>query len=176
MGKWAKVARITRTRNFKGSLNVQSTDGLPFLLSQGMQVWFVPPTLKGPRTGRIEDVEKLDGRTWSVAVDSVTEEKDAEDLAGRYVLALKSDLPHDLEAEAPVGLVGWRVTDETLGDLGTVADVTVNPAQSLLVVEGELGQVLIPVVDAFIRDVDEEQRALTVRIPEGLIGLDGQGA
>ncbi len=172
MSAWRRIARIARPRNLQGSLVVQAVDGLPFLLSEGMRVWFVPPGSRGPRQARVLAVSPLGGETWEVRFEGVEDASAAEELAGSWCLAAKADLPRDLERDdAPVGLEGWRVEDRRLGDLGRVAQV-INGPQSLLRVEGPQGEVLIPAVEEFIREIDEEGQVVHVAVPEGLVGLN----
>ncbi|WP_283170573.1 ribosome maturation factor RimM [Curtanaerobium respiraculi] len=173
MSGWRRVARIVKPRNLEGSLIVCSTDGLPFLLEAGMRVWFVPPTLRGPREARVVSADPLGGSDWDVRFDAVADRSAAEQLVGSYCLVEKSDLPHDIDgAAAPVGLEGWRVRDRVAGDLGVVAEVVENPAQALLRVEGPRGEVLIPAVAEFVAEVDGESGLILVDIPQSLIDLN----
>lgn len=56
--------------------------------------------------------------------------------------------------------------------LGEVTDVIQNTAQDLFEVRMESGKkVLIPRVDAYVKDIDEEKRVITVRLQEGLLDL-----
>ena len=55
--------------------------------------------------------------------------------------------------------------------MGEIAEVIDNPGQSLLVVRGERGEVLIPVVDEFIRSIQKEERVVGTAIPAGLLTL-----
>ena len=177
MSAWARVAEITKTRNLEGSVVARSADGLPFLLFPGLQVHFVPPTLKGPRSARVVEVHQLKEDSFEVSFDGVGTIDDAESIAGCFCLAAKSDLPAIEAADEPVSWLDYVVEDERLGDLGSVVEVQSSPAQSLLAVEGPRGSVMIPVVDAFVIEADTANRTVRVRIPDGLLHLeDGDGA
>lgn len=57
--------------------------------------------------------------------------------------------------------------------VGTITDVLEYPMQLLLEVETPQNtQVLIPLVDEFIVEIDEEKRLITMHIPEGLLELN----
>lgn len=171
MSDWARVARIAKTRNLEGSLVLQAVDGLPFLLAPHMKVRFVPPTLRGPFGGAVDEVREFREGSFEVSFDTVHDVRTAEKLVGSYCLVRKADLPDIDRLEEPATLVGWQVVDDAWGDLGTVAGVDEGSLQARLVVHGEAGEVLIPVVDAFVSDFEEDARTIFVHIPQGLLDL-----
>lgn len=64
-------------------------------------------------------------------------------------------------------LLGAKVLDEDGGELGAVADVMELPAQKILVVRGER-EILIPMVDEFVKDIDIQNGVVTVHLIEGM--------
>lgn len=66
---------------------------------------------------------------------------------------------------------GFRVTDSQHGDIGVIEDVLELPHQSLFQVRFGEKEILIPVVDEIILNVDRDQRMLTIEAPEGLIEI-----
>jgi 16S rRNA processing protein RimM len=58
--------------------------------------------------------------------------------------------------------------DEKYGELGEVTEVMLGPVQDVLVVEGAYGEVLVPVVDAFVLSVSEDG-VISTRVPNGLV-------
>lgn len=66
-------------------------------------------------------------------------------------------------------LQGVQVTDARLGDLGTLEDMFTTPAHDVYVVQGRFGEVLIPAVEQFVREVDTEARRMLVDLPQGLV-------
>jgi hypothetical protein len=42
-GTFVPMGRIARLQGLKGEVVVHVLDGVPFLVSEGMRVWFVPP-------------------------------------------------------------------------------------------------------------------------------------
>ena len=136
MSDWARVARIAKTRNLEGSLVLQAVDGLPFLLSPHMDVRFVPPTLRGPFGGAVDEVREFREGSFEVSFDTVHDVRTAEKLVGSYCLVRKADLPDIDRLEEPATLVGCQVVDDAWGDLGTVAGVDEGSLQARLVVHG----------------------------------------
>ena len=67
---------------------------------------------------------------------------------------------------------GWSVHDERAGYVGEVVEVAERATQPLLTVRrAEGGEALIPLVDEFIVDVDEDDRRIDVSLPAGLLDL-----
>lgn len=170
MREWADIAVLAKARNLQGGFVVRSTAGLPFLLETGMEVAFVPPVLDAPRRAVVIDIQQQGGDTV-VFFDQVADRTTAEMLAGCHCLVRHADLPEDALL-ATAGLVGWLANDREAGFEGTVSDVLEHPGQALLQLSGEDGKtVLIPLVDEFIVEVDEEHRRIELSAPCGLYDL-----
>ena len=79
-------------------------------------------------------------------------------------------------------VVGFRVVDETHGDIGTIQSVIDYPAQPLFQIiyhpdenanptKKQEIEILIPVIDPVIRKVDRDSKTLFITAPNGLIEL-----
>lgn len=66
---------------------------------------------------------------------------------------------------------GFQVIDQTFGPVGTIAAVYDNNGQGILAVMHGDVEVLIPINDEVIKDVDRKQQTMAVQCPEGLIEL-----
>lgn len=64
---------------------------------------------------------------------------------------------------------GYEVIDKVHGSLGKVSDVISGGMQDILLVEGEKGSVMIPLVKQFVVEVDGN--TMHVNLPEGMIDL-----
>ena len=71
MSAFARVAFIAKTRNLEGSVVATSADGLPFLLCEGMEVHFVPPSLRGPRNARVSSIRQIREDSYEVSFEDV---------------------------------------------------------------------------------------------------------
>ncbi len=142
-----------------------------------MEVVFVPPVLTEPKSAVVEEASFIKDDAWFVRFEGVDTKDTADQLVGRYCLVRKADLPEGWEDLANGGLAGYEVIDEELGALGTVDRLVEMPAQALLAVvpPDGAGEVLIPIVDEFIREVDEEARVIRVAVPASLVELGREG-
>ena len=64
-------------------------------------------------------------------------------------------------------LMGLAVTDEVLGEIGTIDHLFPTGADDILVVKKGTGEILIPMNSHFVREVDLEAGRRTVSLPEG---------
>lgn len=165
---FVQIARVVKTHGTAGELAVASFGGALDELPHGLEVWFVPPpdrprraTLTGVRAGPKGPLMALAG------VDNLDE---ARALAGTFLLARRSDLPEDWLPEQGLDPIGLTVTDVDRGPIGTVVDTIATGANDVWVVAGgNVGEVLIPVIDEVILSVDEEHRSVQVRLLPGLL-------
>ncbi|WP_285010161.1 ribosome maturation factor RimM [Pedobacter faecalis] len=68
-------------------------------------------------------------------------------------------------------LVGFFVTDEKLGALGKVIQVHEYPQQFVATVKYQEKEIMFPLTDEFIQEVDDEEKRLLVQLPEGLLDV-----
>lgn len=140
-----------------------------------MEVTFVPPVLTTPKTAVVKEASFIKDDDWFVRFAGVGSKQTADELVGRFCLVRKADLPEGFEEMAGTPLEGFSVVDRDLGVLGTVDRLVEMPAQTLLAVASDEGEVLIPLVDEFVRGVDEEARTVDVSVPPSLVELGRKG-
>lgn len=140
------------------------TVDLPVPRLSGLEVWFVPPPA-GVRTARVAGV-RPGPKGPLFAFDGVAGIDAAAQLRGRMILARATDLP---EVEEEFNPTGFQVVDTAHGDLGTVADVILTGANDVWVVEGPFGEILIPVIDDVVSEIDEDTRTVRVELLPGLL-------
>jgi 16S rRNA processing protein RimM len=168
------IACVTKTHGRKGEVVAVPADGLPLLMREGLRVCVVPPLLKGDRWHEVLDVD--DGPHGQlVALSGVTDQGAASKIVGRSLLASVADLPEDLTLHDGARLVGRDVVDSRLGAIGHVEEVMFGTAQDVWVVRGgDLGEVLVPAVDAIVTSVPADG-PIQVTLPPGLLDPAGMG-
>jgi len=68
-------------------------------------------------------------------------------------------------------IVGFRVRDEALGELGTVTTVYSMSTQDLIAMQYRGQEILIPSHSEIVKTVDRTNRILNVNLPEGLVDV-----
>ena len=116
-------------------------------------------------------VDNLNGNKAVVTFEDLTPDE-AHALAG-HDLYLPLDLLPKLTGNQFYfhEVTGFRVVDSQYGDIGTLQTVIEYPAQPLFQIVKEGKEILIPVIDPVIKQVDRENKTLYITAPNGLIDL-----
>ena len=149
---WAFANMLQREINLKEPLYIYF-DGLavPFFIESF--------SAKGSRAAVrltsvkcLTDAEELEGREIFVKEDTINEYEDGEDVL------------------SPDDLVGWTVLNENGEMVGTVSGWEDIPGNTCLYIRlGNGAESMIPFNDALIVQIDEDNKKIALRIPEGLI-------
>lgn len=169
------VGRVIKTHGLKGEVSVAAAAGTPFLLSEGLTVWFVPPAPGAPRHATITGVRQ-GPKGPLVTFDAVAGVDAAAALVGRDVLARAEDVPDEVLDELEPELEGYTVTDTRHGLLGEVVETIITGANDVWVVEGPYGEVLIPVIDDVVVAIDDDAGTIDVTLLDGLLPGEGDEA
>lgn len=166
------VGRIGRPHGIRGEVTVEvRTDEPDERFAPGAVLFVDTPA------GRlvVERVHWHSGRLL-VTFDGVTDRNDAEALRGLLLEVDRDDAasPDDPEEFYDSALVGCAVITSTGLEVGTVTEVAHLPAQDLLVVEGALGEVLVPFVAPIVPEVDVAARRIVIEPPPGLLGEESE--
>ncbi|NPA95870.1 MAG: 16S rRNA processing protein RimM [Thermodesulfobacteria bacterium] len=103
-------------------------------------------------------------------LDGIDNRTQAEELKGQTVYQAKSLLPRDDANEYYwYELKGLRVINSDSQELGTIKAIIEAGAQDILVVRAKDQEILIPMVDEYIRNIDTEAGICSVDIPQTLI-------
>lgn len=68
-------------------------------------------------------------------------------------------------------LKGYLVHDQVHGELGEIIEIREFPQQDIAVVQFRFKELLFPLNDDFIVEIDEEKGELKVNLPEGLVDI-----
>jgi 16S rRNA processing protein RimM len=108
-----------------------------------------------------------------VSVEGVNSEKQADLMIGKSVYLPLDQLPKlDDDQFYFHEIIGFKVIDSVQGPIGTITGVNDASSQILLEVEHNDRQILIPLVDELIQQLDKQQKQIYLSIPEGLLNLN----
>jgi 16S rRNA processing protein RimM len=106
---------------------------------------------------KLEDIDKID---------------DTESLLKKDIYLPLEKLPEPDEDELFYQhIIGFKVKDKNLGELGVVENIFERAGQDLLVMKFEGKEILIPVDPSIILKADNKKKTLSVDLPEGLLDL-----
>ena len=105
-------------------------------------------------------------------LEDVNTESDADELLRKEVY-LPLDLLPKLDGKAFYyhEVTGFEIWEKSFGKVGVLKGVNAQSAQALFEIERNGHEILIPIHDEFIINIDRDKKIITVKTPPGLIDL-----
>ena len=172
MGGYTKevVGRVSKTFGLNGELVITLYDTFPFDNPTGESVYV---DLDGIRTPVFFASFRRRGQNKAVAVfDDLESEYRASELIGKefFVVAEAERAEADDELYLE-DLVGYTLSIQGQKSTGKITGFIDDEFNPLFEATWQDTQVLIPAADAFIVQIDERKKILTLDLPEGLLEL-----
>jgi len=164
------LGKIMKTSGFKGSLMFffDVDDMAPY---RELEAVFVD--ISGELIPfAIKTINLKGSNTAYVHLEEVNSEEEAIALTGKDLYLPLSFLPplsgnkfyyHEI--------TGFEVVDKHAGPIGKVEAVMDQGPQDVFIIRLGEKEILLPVTDEIVRDVDREKKILTVNAPEGLLEI-----
>lgn len=110
--------------------------------------------------------------TGSLKLEGVTSEIEAKQFSGLtiYIQEQFLEVVEDTAIELDY-FVGFMLVDVEQGEIGVIQEVDQTTENALFVIPQEEDELLIPVVEEYIQEIDHQQKIITVLLPEGLLNL-----
>ncbi len=165
------IGHTRKAHGVHGELHVQV---VPRYLEDLLQVEFIFLELPdGLVPFRVESV-RMD--RWPILkLEDVELRDEALPLTSRPLLLAEKDLIPDDQRQLEVDTLafawaeGYTLIDERLGRIGRIEEVREFPQQEMAIISYKKRELLVPLHQALISKVDEQQRQLWMRLPIGLI-------
>jgi len=159
-----RIGQVLKSNGRDGELLVSFTDLEPEEIDQEEPVFVEFDGLPVPFY--FESFTPRGSHRALVRLTGVHNLTDADELAGAVLYA-----EDDLYEEEEEDLTGWTVLDADGCQVGTVSAHEDIPGNPCIWVETGHGEVLVPLHEELVLDVDETRQALRMVIPEGLLEL-----
>jgi len=105
---------------------------------------------------------------YFIKICKITDEKLAKTLCGKEIFYDKEiDFKIDNQDFQLNFLIGYKIVDDTLGEIGKIDDIDESTINTLFVV----GEHLIPVAEEFILKIDSKKKIIFTKLPEGLLEM-----
>lgn len=163
-----QLGKITKPFGFKGQvvmfLDVDCPDDYAELDSAFIEI-------KGNLVPYFFKIENINGNK-AIATFEELKPEEAQALVGHEMY-----LPLDMLPKLTGNqfyfheVVGFRVIDEEHGDIGVIQSIIEYPAQPLFQIDKDGTEILIPVIDPIIKNVNRTLKTITINAPTGLIDL-----
>lgn len=163
------IGQITKTHGVKGELvftantSVLHERNVPFIFMepQGLLVPFY-----------IESVRMKSGSSGLIKLERINSEEHAREYVGQTIYLPNSYLEemenNEFEMEY---FVGFEIVDSRSGKVGRVNTINKSTSNTLFVIENGTNEILIPIAEEFIGDIDHTNKIIHLTLPEGLLDL-----
>ncbi|NUQ39043.1 MAG: 16S rRNA processing protein RimM [Caldilineales bacterium] len=165
MDAFLAVGRIVSPHGIRGEVKIDVMTDFPSRFDPGSQLWL---------EGETAPCQVVAARSHKghllVQLDCLADRTAAEWVNGRYLL-----IPRDQAHVLPAGeyyqdeLVGLEVVSEAGQVLGHLAEVVWTGANEVYLIEGALGELLIPAVAEVVQEVDLQRGRMVVKLIPGLL-------
>ncbi|MFK7000785.1 ribosome maturation factor RimM [Flavobacterium oreochromis] len=120
----------------------------------------------------IEKTQLHKGTFLKVKFEDINSEEEANEIIGKEVYLPLSMLP-TLEGNKFYyhEVIGYKVLDQRLGYIGNIVAINDSAAQPLFEIKKEDIEILVPMIDEFIVELNRNDKTITLNTPEGLVDL-----
>ncbi len=164
------LGKIVKKYSFKGELLIKLDTDEPQLFTE-MESVFVEQR-KNLIPFFISESSLHKSELLRVRFEDVKNEEEANALIGAHLYLPLEFLPkltgnkfyyHEI--------IGFTAEDDSFGKIGEITGVNDTTSQALFEIDREGKQILIPMIDHFIKNVDRENKIILLSVPEGLIEM-----
>ena len=168
---WVAVGRIRSPHGVRGEVAVEVLTDLPQRFSDGSPLYLENPGGE-PIPVRVERA-RPHKNFWLVRLTAWNTRTDAESLRGRRLLIPERSLAAlPPRHYYPFRLIGCQVIARSGLQVGEVSGVLEGAGGALLEVRHGDREILIPMVQGIVLQLDEAARRIDVDLPEGLMDLN----
>ena len=163
------LGKVVKTHGLKGQVTLKVDADDPSAYAE-MKYFFLE--INKVLTPFFVERITMNGDKFFVAVQDVTTIEAAQALVGKPVYLPLEMLPALSGKQFYYHEVaGFTVVDAQKGELGPIKEVLEYPTQAILQVMKGDKEILIPIIDQVIQNVDRVNKKLYVSAPEGLIDM-----
>lgn len=120
----------------------------------------------------IEEYRFKTDETGLLKLEGIDSEEKARHLSGLALYLPKSYLDEVEDDEIELNyFVGFHLIDNTYGEVGIITEIDQTTENALFVIDKEDDELLIPVGDDYVTEIDHDAKNLYVDLPEGLLTL-----
>lgn len=151
--KYIEIGKIINTRGIRGELKIEPWSDSPEVLRGVRRFYFADGSSIAVLGSRV-----LGGRFLLASLEGINTPEAAEKLKGKVISARREEIKKAAGDVFICDMIGLPVIDCENGTVyGTLREVTDGVAQKIYSVKTEKGDVLIPAVPEFIREIDVEK-------------------
>jgi len=166
------VGHFRKPHGTKGEIVFSFTDAVAGLTCNPLNNVFLICEIDGIFVPfRIENSRSITDSSAYIQLKTIDSEAKARELVHKEVFLPKNQVGVAVKNDSLTYdyFIGFTLIDEQLGKIGSIVDVDATTINTLFIVENGNEEILIPAVEEFILQVNENQKELIMTLPEGLI-------
>jgi 16S rRNA processing protein RimM len=164
------LGTISRKFSFKGEVVLQINPDLGYFPENLKSVFVEIQHKRIPFF--IEFTKAHKKNNLRIKFEDISTEAEADNLVKRDVYVLKSEV--DIDEEFSIkDLVSYTAFDDKdENEIGEIVNINTSTPQAFFEIIAENGQILIPVNEDWIIEIDEDHKEVYFELPEGLLDLN----
>jgi len=113
----------------------------------------------------------IDNESVIIKFDNINSVLKAKELIGCKLFVFNSELSRQNYQKTYSGIIGMSVIDQIKGDVGKISRIDDYSGNVVITVMHSHAEILIPLSDQIITKIDERNKKLYLKCPEGLIDI-----
>ncbi|MBL0104846.1 MAG: 16S rRNA processing protein RimM [Bacteroidetes bacterium] len=163
-----RIGVINKSHGYKGVVHCITDLSSPTALKKAKYLFILINGLPVPFL--VEDMQVY-GNEFHAKLEDVNSDADAKKITGLDIYALKIKEKKKSRFLTWTDLAGFTAEDENYGELSEIVEVAEYPMQYIArCIVGER-EVLFPLNEDVILDIDEENKRIYLNLPEGLLDI-----
>jgi 16S rRNA processing protein RimM len=166
-----KIGKVNSTHGVKGEVtithllsDVKEFKSWPAVMIEIMQGSFIPYF--------IESYKVLGGSELLVKFDDIHSKETARDITGCNIYASPLVTVKSLIQNQWTDIIGYAILNNNIV-VGNVAEVTAGVGQDYFKILNKDKEILIPIQDTFIKNIDAVTQQIFLELPEGFLEIFG---
>ena len=166
------IGHTLKTFGVKGEIKVEVSPSFLSDLEKAPAVFFLE---KGKHLPYFIESVKISNHPV-ILLEDISSKEAAHRFGSKEIFLRESDVdPAHLELDAYSDLaygqlIGYTIVDAAAGKIGVIENIEEYPQQEMAEVKRGNDFILIPLNEYFILEIDEEEKIVSVELPEGLVG------
>jgi 16S rRNA processing protein RimM len=165
-----KAGKISKPYGLQGEVHIILIPVIVQKLKSGIPLFI---DIDGQRVPFfIESVDLVSDQQAIVKVEFINSLEEARKYSGHAVYLDGKDAGESREQVSEADeMVGYRVIDVNLGEIGTLTDIIPSEMNPVWVIEHAGKEIMIPATEDFIQKIDHKNSTLHLDLPEGITQL-----
>ena len=120
----------------------------------------------------IENIRNIKPKVILVKFLDLDSENKSLKLIENKVYIPKKWISNSVQNQKEKNIIGYKVIDKKMGELGIINSIKFNPAQNLIYVQNKNKEFCIPMHEEFIKTINHKKKEIIVKVSNEIIDLN----